>query len=176
VCRSFIVLVSLSFTTCFGVRGHLQVCRIFLFSYAWRILLCCFFVPFFRVFTLHVSICVLPLLCCAKRHIRKETTKITKENSTGTKHKWKRAECDHVEKSSEAESFRHMKIKISYTPEDGHVGRNMLWKTVKTNTIKLHADGNITCKTHWTIQCSRILKYSTLNYQLSRIMVDGNHD
>jgi hypothetical protein len=28
-------------------------------------------------------------------------------------------------KSSEAESFRHMKIKISYTPEDGHVGRNM---------------------------------------------------
>jgi hypothetical protein len=29
---------------------------------------------------------------------RKETTKITKENSTGTKHKWKCAECDHVEK------------------------------------------------------------------------------
>jgi hypothetical protein len=28
-------------------------------------------------------------------------------------------------KSSEAESLRHMKIKISYTPEDGHVGRNM---------------------------------------------------
>jgi hypothetical protein len=30
-----------------------------------------------------------------------------------------------AEKSSEADSFRHMKIKISYTPEDGHVGRNM---------------------------------------------------
>jgi hypothetical protein len=28
-------------------------------------------------------------------------------------------------KTSEAYSFRHMKIKISYTPEDGHVGRNM---------------------------------------------------
>jgi hypothetical protein len=28
-------------------------------------------------------------------------------------------------KTREAESFRHMKIKISYTPEDGHVGRNM---------------------------------------------------
>jgi hypothetical protein len=33
--------------------------------------------------------------------------------------------CLLAEKSSEAESFRHMKIKISYTPEDGHVGRNM---------------------------------------------------
>jgi hypothetical protein len=26
--------------------------------------------------------------------------------------------------------------------------------------IKLHADGNITCKTHWKVQCSRMLKYS----------------
>jgi hypothetical protein len=34
---------SLSFTTCFGLHGHLQVCRISLFSYAWRILLRCFF-------------------------------------------------------------------------------------------------------------------------------------
>jgi hypothetical protein len=50
-----------------------------------------------------------------------------KENST-RKHKWKRAERDHVkkrQKSSEAESFRLTKMKISYTPEDGHVGRNM---------------------------------------------------
>jgi hypothetical protein len=57
-----------------------------------------------------------------------ETTKLTKENNVRTKHKWKHAECDHLkkgEKSSEAESFRHMKIKISYTLEDGHVGRNM---------------------------------------------------
>jgi hypothetical protein len=28
-------------------------------------------------------------------------------------------------KSSEAESFKHTKIKISYTPEDGYVGGNM---------------------------------------------------
>jgi hypothetical protein len=28
-------------------------------------------------------------------------------------------------KTSEADSFRNMKIKISYTPEDGHIGRNM---------------------------------------------------
>jgi hypothetical protein len=45
------------------------------------------------------------------------------------KNKWKYAECDHVEKkgkkNSEADSFRHMEIKIYYTLEDGHVGRNM---------------------------------------------------
>jgi hypothetical protein len=27
-------------------------------------------------------------------------------------------------KTSGADSFRNMKIKISYTPEDGHIGRN----------------------------------------------------
>jgi uncharacterized protein YneR len=38
------------------------------------------------------------------------------------------AQCDHVEKKAktrEADSFRNTKIKISYTPEDGHIGRNM---------------------------------------------------
>jgi hypothetical protein len=48
--------------------------------------------------------------------------------SAQEKHKWKRAECDQMKKrqiTSEADSFRHMKIKISYTSEDGHVGRNM---------------------------------------------------
>jgi hypothetical protein len=62
------------------------------------------------------------------KHTRREATKITKENSTGTKHKWKHAECEHVNKGrknvSEAESFKHTKI-ISHTHEDGHVGRNM---------------------------------------------------
>jgi hypothetical protein len=29
------------------------------------------------------------------------------------------------QKTSEADSFRNMKVKISYTLEDGHVGRNM---------------------------------------------------
>jgi hypothetical protein len=29
------------------------------------------------------------------------------------------------EKNSKADSFRHMEIKIYYTPEDGHVDRNM---------------------------------------------------
>jgi hypothetical protein len=33
--------------------------------------------------------------------------------------------CKKKQKTSEADSFRNMKVKISYTPEDGHVGRNM---------------------------------------------------
>jgi mevalonate kinase len=40
--------------------------------------------------------------------------------------------------------------KISYTPEDGHVGRNMSVEQRQLNarpsTIKLHADGNLTSK------------------------------
>jgi hypothetical protein len=39
-----------------------------------------------------------------------QETTLTKEKSPGTKHKWKRAVCDHLKKF-----FRHMKIKISYT-------------------------------------------------------------
>jgi hypothetical protein len=60
----------------------------------------------------------------ADKHTRKETTKKERRKTAQEKHKWKLAECDHVKKS-EAESFRHMKIRISYTPEDGHIGRNM---------------------------------------------------
>jgi hypothetical protein len=53
-------------------------------------------------------------------------------------------------KSSEADSFRNMKIKISYTLADGHIGRKMWCKTVTTNIYNkaAHADSNITCKTH----------------------------
>jgi hypothetical protein len=51
--------------------------------------------------------------------------KINKEKQN-KKHKWKRAKCDHVQeketKTSEADPFTNMKVKISYTPEDGHVG------------------------------------------------------
>jgi hypothetical protein len=51
-------------------------------------------------------------------------------------------------KTRELDSFKGMEIKIYYTLEDGHVGQNMSCKTVTTNTIKLHTDGDITCKTH----------------------------
>jgi hypothetical protein len=43
---------------------------------------------------------------------------------------------------------------------------------VKINTIKLHADGNITCNIHWTIQCSRKLKYSIVDYKFVIIQKD----
>jgi hypothetical protein len=47
--------------------------------------------------------------------------------------------------------------------EDGHVGRKHVVKdSGNQHTIKLHAGGNITCNTHWTIQCSRVLKYSII--------------
>jgi hypothetical protein len=74
-----------------------------------------FFFPFFLLAFPLLFVCF--MLQQADKHTRKETTKITKENSTGTKHKWKHAESDHVKKqqkkkSSEAESFKHMKINI----------------------------------------------------------------
>jgi hypothetical protein len=63
------------------------------------------------------------------KHTSEETTKITKENSTGTETMenmqsmttWKKGS---EPKNSEAESFKHMKIKYP-KHEDGHVGRNM---------------------------------------------------
>jgi hypothetical protein len=58
--------------------------------------------------------------CFVDRHTP-ERAKLTKKTRTG-KHKWKRTR---KEKTSEADSFRNMKVKIPYTPEDGHVGRNM---------------------------------------------------
>jgi hypothetical protein len=60
-CAALLCSFSMSFTTCFGLHGHLQVCRIL------------------RTF----------IFICLKKHARKETAKITKENSTGTKHGWK---------------------------------------------------------------------------------------
>jgi hypothetical protein len=36
------------------------------------------------------------------------------------------------------------------------------------HTVKLHADGNIACKTYWTIQCSRMLKYGIRDKELNR--------
>jgi hypothetical protein len=53
-----------------------------------------------------------------RRASRQKHTQGNNKNNEGKqrkKHKWKHAECDHVrkkaEKSSEAESFKHMKIK-----------------------------------------------------------------
>jgi hypothetical protein len=37
-------------------------------------------------------------------------------------------------------------------------------------TIRLHADRNITCNTHWTIQCSRMPKYSLTVHWVLQVM------
>jgi hypothetical protein len=106
-----------------------------------------FFAFFSRGHTLHVSICVflwcflsliLLLLALFKfsrqvlspfwtnTHARSNKFNLVKQTQKDTngnvqcENTWKKGK-----KSSEAKSFRHMKIKISYTFEDGHVGRNM---------------------------------------------------
>jgi hypothetical protein len=61
----------------------------------------------------YVAICV-QLYCRCFTKQKKKTT--TKQKSTN----------GNVQRvTSEADSFRIMKVKTSYTPEDGHVGRNM---------------------------------------------------
>jgi hypothetical protein len=37
-----------------------------------------------------------------------------------------------TEKTSEADSFKNMRVITSYTLEDGHIGRNVYCKTVTT--------------------------------------------
>jgi ribosomal protein S25 len=61
------------------------------------------------------------------KHARKkqenETRKTEQENTYGNVQK-----CNHVqdtEKTSEADSFKNMRVITSYTLEDGHIGRNM---------------------------------------------------
>jgi hypothetical protein len=59
----------------------------------------------------------------------------------------KRAECGHVKKGSKPKKQRSIWKEIyeeSYTTEDGHVVKD----SENQNTIKLYADGSITCNNH----------------------------
>jgi hypothetical protein len=58
-CFAVSFLFSLSFTTCFGLHGHLQVCRIFYFHMLEGFCFAAFSLPLSRGNTLHVSNCVL---------------------------------------------------------------------------------------------------------------------
>jgi hypothetical protein len=88
------------FTACFGLHGHLHVCRIFIFiclkdsaslpflrGHNMHVFHLCFVLALFSFvnFVVSLRVCLLALsllfVCLS--------TKITKENSTGTKHKWK---------------------------------------------------------------------------------------
>jgi hypothetical protein len=63
----------------------------------------------------------------ADKHTRKETIK-NNDRKQRKQHKWKHSECDHVKKGRKKQRRRILQAyenKISYTFEDGHVGRNM---------------------------------------------------
>jgi hypothetical protein len=66
------------------------------------------------------------LQACNRQTHTQETTKINEEQE---RHRWKGAEFDHVEKKEKkndsSKFLQAYEIKISYTLEDGHVGRNM---------------------------------------------------
>jgi hypothetical protein len=106
---------SRSFATCFGLHGHLQVCRIFYFHMLEGFCFAASFSLFF--FTWSHSVCfhlcfsfvIFVVSLQADKHTRKDTTKITKENSTGKTDG--NLQCDHMKKSNESECFKHMKIK-----------------------------------------------------------------
>jgi hypothetical protein len=115
-CSFIVCWFSLSFTTCFGLHGHLQVWAILhifificlndsaslpFFTYShfacFPIVFCscAVLLRYFCCFLACVFVCLL-FLCClfvlsdrTDKHTCKETNKMTKENSTGTKHKWK---------------------------------------------------------------------------------------
>jgi hypothetical protein len=100
------------------------------------------------------------------KHTRKKTTKITKEKRE--KHKWELAGCDHVKILQAYEN------KISYTLEDGLVGRNIWRKTVKTNTIKLHADGNMQYPLYNTLQQDAKIWYYCLRCLSSAMFLQNS--
>jgi hypothetical protein len=59
----------------------------------------------------------------ARKKHQNKTRKIEQENTYRNVQK-----CNHVqdtEKTSEADSFKNMRVITSYTPEGGHIGRNM---------------------------------------------------
>jgi hypothetical protein len=55
--------------------------------------------------------------------------KIEQENTYGNVQKRNHAQsvttCKIQKKISEADPFKNMRVIVSYTPEDGHIGRNM---------------------------------------------------
>jgi hypothetical protein len=87
------------FTTCFGLHGHLQVCRIFIFICLKDSALLLFSAFFSCGHPLHVF-----HLCC-KQQADKHTCKETTKNNGGKQHRkntnGKHTEGDHVKKGSE---------------------------------------------------------------------------
>jgi hypothetical protein len=147
-CSFIVCWFPLSFTTCFGLHGHLQVCRIlhmFIFIYL-RILLRCFFgsLPFFMW---SHSACFSFVFCSCAVFLRVFVL------------------CFLAYAFDCLLFIKHMKLNMWINI---HTGRwpcrpkHVVKDGGNQHTIKLHTDGGITCNTHWTLQCSRMLKYSIM--------------
>jgi hypothetical protein len=167
---------SLSFTICFGLHGHLQVCRIlhiFIFR-CLRTLFRCFFFRFGAFFHV-VTLCMFPSVGWAKYevlfadlmpflvllYVRFLLTCVFPLFSVVifviSLCVWVSACCFFVLYEN-IWRFLHT-WRWPCRPKD------VVKDSENQHTIKQHADGDITCKTHWTIQCSRMLKYSILQFK-----------
>jgi hypothetical protein len=144
--------LSLFHTTFFGLYGHLQVCRMLLLSCSWKnvlyvargyafvrfhlwgglnmryYLFIIYYLCYFEcygtyVFYLHVFSCsILSFYFPVSCGIINNTSYLTHPTDGRVQ---KRNHVQDTEKTSEADSFKSMRVITSYTLEDGHIGRNM---------------------------------------------------
>jgi hypothetical protein len=124
-CSFIVCWFPLSFTTCFSLHGHLQVCRIFHMLKGF-----CLDAFLVRCLSLHVvtlcmfSTCVLFLYCfplcflvfsclcvCLLANFIRRAPKNTQENNTGTKHKWETCSVWPRGKKQQSSILKYMKIK-----------------------------------------------------------------
>jgi hypothetical protein len=169
---------SLSFTTCFGLNGHLQVCRILhifificlkesaslLFGFHCLSLHVSTYMAIFKCVVYFIFICLMILLreqTNAYERNRQETRRKTaqEQNKWETCRVWPRI------KRQRSRILKYIKIniwRILHTSRWPCRPKHVVKDSGDQNTINLHADGNITCKAQWTIQCSRMLKYSIM--------------
>jgi hypothetical protein len=87
-------------TTCFGLHGHLQVCMMFHF-----------YIPEGRQAGKHA-------------HKNKETNEKTQQKKTN-ENVHSVTTCKKGQQKQRSRFLQEYKSETSYTPEDGHVGRNM---------------------------------------------------
>jgi hypothetical protein len=98
-------------------------------------------------------------------HKNQETNENTKKNTNENVHSI--TTCKKRQQKQRSRFLQEYKSETSYTPEDGHVGRNMLCRTATTkrktiyNKAARRRQHNL--KTYWTIQCRRMLKYNIIN-------------
>jgi hypothetical protein len=140
-CCFIVCWFSLSFTTCCGLHGHLQVCRILhivIFICLMTLLRRFFFFVRCLFSRGHTFACFSFVFCSCAVMLRRKTHK--QENTKKPR------------RNKEGRN-RHLKINIwrilhawRWPCRPKHVVKD----NENQHTIKLHADGNITCNIHWT--------------------------